>query len=116
MGIIFYFSTQQTAEILPETVPHFIFFKSLHLIEYAILAILLFFALLKNKTSIIFAYLYALSDEIHQTFIAGRSGRFKDTLIDLLGIIIGLYILKKTSKNQSYKPVFFLSYTTVDIS
>ena len=106
MAVIFFFSTQQTAEILPETVPHFIFFKSLHLIEYAILAILIFFALLKNKTSIIFAYLYALSDEIHQTFIVGRSGRFKDTFIDLLGIIIGLYILKKLRKIKAINQFF----------
>jgi VanZ family protein len=106
MGVIFYFSTRQTAEIIPETIPHFIFFKSLHVLEYAVLAILIFFALLKDKQTIILAYLYALSDEIHQTFIAGRSGRFKDTFIDLLGIIIGLYILKQLRKikaiNQSF--------------
>lgn len=106
MGIIFYFSTQQTAEIIPETVPHFLFFKSLHLIEYAILAVLIFFALLKNKTTIIFAYLYALSDEIHQTFIVGRSGRFKDTFIDLLGIIIGLYLLKQLRKFKAIDQLF----------
>ena len=45
MGIIFYFSTQQTAGIISETIPHFIFFKTLHILEYAALAILLFFAL-----------------------------------------------------------------------
>lgn len=106
MGIIYYFSTRQTAEILPETVPHFIFFKSLHLIEYGILAVLFFFALLKEKQAIIFAYLYALSDEIHQTFIAGRSGRFKDTFIDLLGIIIGLYVLKKLRKIKAINHFF----------
>jgi len=106
MGIIFYFSTQQTAEIIPETVPHFIFFKSLHILEYATLAILVFFALLKNKPTIIFAYLYALSDEIHQTFVAGRSGRFKDTFIDLLGIIIGLLILKQLRKIKAIRQFF----------
>lgn len=106
MGIIYYFSTRQTAEILPETVPHFIFFKSLHLIEYGILAVLFFFALLKEKQAIIFAYLYALSDEIHQTFIVGRSGRFKDTFIDLLGIIIGLYVLKKLRKIEAINRFF----------
>ncbi len=106
MAVIFFFSTRQTADILPETVPHFIFFKSLHLIEYAILAILLFFALLKEKKTIIFAYLYALSDEIHQTFVAGRSGRFKDTFIDLIGIIIGLYILKQLRKIKAINRYF----------
>jgi VanZ family protein len=106
MGVIFYFSTQQTAEIIPETVPHFIFFKSLHILEYATLAVLIFFALLKEKQALIFAYLYALSDEIHQTFISGRSGRFKDTLIDLLGIIIGLYVLKQLRKIEAINRFF----------
>lgn len=106
MGIIYYFSTRQTAEILPETVPHFIFFKSLHILEYATLAVLIFFAFLKEKQAIIFAYLYALSDEIHQTFIVGRSGRFKDTFIDLLGIIIGLYVLKQLRKIEAINRFF----------
>lgn len=107
MGIIFYFSTQQTSGIISETIPHFIFFKSLHLLEYATLAILLFYAIKKNKETIIIAYLYALSDEVHQTFVMGRSGRLKDTLIDLLGIIIGLLILKKLRKIESINRIFF---------
>jgi VanZ family protein len=98
MGVIFFFSTQQTANIIPETVPHFIFFKSLHLLEYAFLAILLFYAFSRKKHTIIIAYLYALSDEIHQTFIPGRSGRLRDTLIDLIGIFLGLIILKQLRK------------------
>jgi len=107
MAIIFYFSTKPTADIIPETVPHFIFFKSLHILEYALLAILLFFAFLKDKPTVIFAYLYALSDEIHQTFVPGRSGRFKDTLIDLLGIIIGLLILKQLLKIKAVNRLFY---------
>jgi len=106
MGIIFYFSTRQTANIIPETVPHFLFFKTLHLLEYATLAILIFYALLKKKETIIFAYLYALSDEIHQTFIVGRSGRLRDTIIDLIGIIIGLFLLKKLRKIESINKIF----------
>jgi VanZ family protein len=106
MGIIFYFSTQQTSGIITETVPHFIFFKTLHLLEYATLAILLFFAILKNKETIIIAYLYAFSDEVHQTFVVGRSGRLKDTIIDLVGIIIGLLILKKLRKIESVNRYF----------
>lgn len=106
MGIIFYFSTQQTSDIITETVPHFLFFKTLHILEYATLAILLFFAILKNKQTIIFAYLYAFSDEVHQTFVSGRSGRLKDTLFDLVGIIIGLLILKKLRKIESINKIF----------
>lgn len=35
---------------------------------------------------------YAASDEIHQLFIIGRSGRIVDVLIDSLGILTGIVI------------------------
>ena len=33
--------------------------------------------------------LYAATDEYHQTFVPGRSGRVSDVLVDLLGSAIG---------------------------
>lgn len=49
-----------------------------------------------NKISIICSALigvsYAISDEIHQLFIIGRSGNAKDVIIDSLGIFIGISI------------------------
>lgn len=106
MAIIFYFSTQQTSGIIPETVPHFIFFKTLHLLEYAALGILIYFAILREKQTIIIAYLYALSDEIHQTFVIGRSGRLRDTFIDLVGIIVGLLLLRQLLKIKFFRRIF----------
>ena len=35
------------------------------------------------------SYLYAVFDEVHQT-LSGRFGRWQDTLIDLIGIAIGI--------------------------
>ena len=43
--------------------------------------------------AILISYLYACTDEFHQTFVTDRTGQFSDTLIDLLGIIIGIGIL-----------------------
>ena len=40
----------------------------------------------------VFGTLYAISDEIHQTFIPGRSGEIRDVIIDSLGIFTGLLI------------------------
>ena len=37
--------------------------------------------------------LYACSDEIHQTFVKGRSGQVLDVLIDTLGVFIGALII-----------------------
>ncbi len=44
---------------------------------------------LKNKIilTIIFGFLYAISDELHQTFVEGRAGQFRDVLIDTSGVI-----------------------------
>lgn len=37
-----------------------------------------------------FGYLYAVADELHQT-LSGRYGRWEDTLIDLAGIVMGIF-------------------------
>lgn len=36
-----------------------------------------------------FIFLYACTDEFHQLFISGRSGQFKDVLIDTAGGLLG---------------------------
>ena len=53
----------------------------------------------------LFCFLYACSDEWHQTFIPQRSGRFTDVLIDCVGILFGLLLhnilwtMQERSKN-----------------
>lgn len=76
--------------------------KVAHISEYFILCLLVSL-LLKcysipiNKMLIltfIICYVYACSDEIHQLFISERSGSFIDTLVDSIGILLWLIILK----------------------
>ena len=43
--------------------------------------------------TLISGMLYAISDEVHQTFIAGRSGQVSDVLLDWSGIILGTIIV-----------------------
>ena len=38
-----------------------------------------------------FSYIYACLDEIHQIFVEGRAGMFSDTIIDLGGIVAGVF-------------------------
>lgn len=47
---------------------------------------------LKSFWVIVFCFLYACSDEIHQYFVAGRSCMFTDVIIDTCGSITGLAI------------------------
>lgn len=71
--------------------------KTAHMTEYAVLSILLYVwigywdMLVRKKAglSILIASLYAASDEFHQLFVAGRSGRVTDVLIDSSGAVIG---------------------------
>ena len=39
--------------------------------------------------TIVSGALYAMTDEIHQTFISGRSGQITDVLLDTFGVIVG---------------------------
>ncbi len=105
MIVIFYFSSRSTTGIGTNTINRFLILKSFHLIEYAFLSILLFLAFKKLKISIIIAYIYAISDEFHQTFIPGRTGRFRDTLIDLIGIFIGIFIFSQLKKIKIPKKI-----------
>lgn len=75
--------------------------KVAHFSEYLILFLLacnVSKIYIKNKKnmiySIVFVFLYACTDEIHQYFIPGRSMSFKDVLIDTSGAIIGYLVIK----------------------
>jgi len=95
MAVIFYFSSLPTAGVISTNpTDRFYIYKSFHLIEYAVLGILLFIASRKIKIAVPIAYLYSCTDEIHQFFTPSRTSKFTDTLVDLLGIFIGLTIFK----------------------
>lgn len=100
MCFIFFLSSRSTAGIGYSSIDRFLILKSFHLIEYAILAMLVYFAIRKTNTSVYISYLYAVTDEIHQSFVPGRTPKFSDTLIDLLGIFIGLAILFLVKKRK----------------
>lgn len=47
---------------------------------------------LKSLGIIVFGFLYAFSDEMHQKFSAGRSCEFRDIMIDTCGVTTGLLV------------------------
>jgi len=102
MGVIFFFSSQGRVSIDDSLLISFIFFKTLHLIEYCILYLLarvaFFHASQSERLAFIFSLIYAISDEVHQSFIATRDGNPRDVLIDLIGIAIGLNIFRYLQK------------------
>ncbi|MFA5780116.1 MAG: VanZ family protein [Elusimicrobiota bacterium] len=86
--------------------------KGAHITEYFILTILLIRAFRrsfrKSYAFLIFwpsviSFLYAVSDEYHQTFIKNRCGTPWDVLVDIVGIllVVYLYIKKGNVKNEN---------------
>ncbi len=73
--------------------------KVAHMVEFAILALLLVRALSGSTSwprkrvfwaAFFFSVLYAWSDEFHQSFVPGRVMSMKDVLIDTIGAAITL--------------------------
>ncbi|HWQ88481.1 MAG TPA: VanZ family protein [Desulfitobacteriaceae bacterium] len=51
-----------------------------------------------------FCLLYAVSDEIHQLYVPGRSGQIRDILIDGCGVLVGSIIYKSGSFLRARRP------------
>ncbi|MBQ3182803.1 MAG: VanZ family protein [Clostridia bacterium] len=78
--------------------------KTAHFSVYTLLGMLVSLAIAQhtNKFSLI-SYgtgtLYAISDEIHQLYVPGRSGQISDVLLDSAGVLLGcilIFIIYKT--------------------
>lgn len=96
---------------------NFVVRKAGHFTEYFILYMLLYNAISEKVSfkkclilSLMITFLYASSDEFHQTFVPGREGRFRDVLIDTLGgtfslsmICLSKYIKNKNNKSKKTK-------------
>jgi VanZ family protein len=64
--------------------------KLAHLAEYAILGGLLVRASRSPTAALLLASTYAVTDELHQTFVTGRHGSPVDWLIDTAGAFLGV--------------------------
>lgn len=101
MIVIFLFSTRQKVAISDSYAVSFLFFKTLHLIEYTFLYVVSYRAFLNSgiqkKWAFMYAWiltvLYAITDEIHQLFVPTREGKLRDVIIDAIGGGIGWIIL-----------------------
>ncbi len=92
----------------------FIIRKSAHFSLFAMLGFLVSMSVgrrrlfsLSSAGVMLFCFLYAVSDEIHQSFVPGRSCEFRDMMIDTSGSLTGMlasmaimYILTKISENR----------------
>jgi VanZ family protein len=89
----------------------FLLRKIAHGLVFAVLTFLLFRALPTRleKGILRLGYagaatlLYALVDEVHQTFVPGRSGALADVAIDAIGIVAMLLLLSVLSNSRRYR-------------
>ena len=71
-----------------------------HLATYALLAGFLLWALSGRHapsgravlSALLLTLLYALSDELHQALVPGRTGRLDDVVVDMVGGVVGVVV------------------------
>ena len=70
--------------------------KAAHFTEYTVMGFLWYLLLRKKRRNILLSIgataFYAASDELHQKFVAGRSGQISDVLLDTCGGCFGVFI------------------------
>ena len=110
MGVIFWLSSRtadessaQSSEVLEwlyrvfgdNFFTTFIVRKLAHCLEFTglglLFAVSLYLTRSKRSTlfAILFTSLYAVTDEVHQIFVTGRSCEFRDWVIDTFGALVG---------------------------
>ncbi|WP_339147928.1 MULTISPECIES: VanZ family protein [unclassified Sutcliffiella] len=98
------------ANINVEAISYFVR-KNAHFFAYLLLGLLCLNAIRTSgvslKKSAIFALflsvVYAISDEVHQLYVPGRSGQFSDVILDSAGALtgIGLYLVGRHLKKKN---------------
>jgi VanZ family protein len=92
------------------TLANFAVRKLAHFTEYFILYMLMYNALIESFNfrkaliySVIGVFLYASSDEFHQSFVPERGPSFKDVLIDTSGGVFALFVVYISSMRRKNK-------------
>jgi VanZ family protein len=104
-GLIFYLSSQPHPE---DDLPSFVLSfsdKVLHVVEYAALGGLCYRALrwgtneswgnLALPLAVLFASLYGISDEIHQSLVPFRDSSWLDWVADTIGAAVGAAVMSR---------------------
>ena len=134
MTTIFHLSGKVGIAVTHEFTTDFLIFKTLHMLEYGLLLFLVFRALFwstrqfipsasSHKTfveltpeelnsllllSFLITLTYAISDEIHQTYVISRDGSFRDIFVDSIGMLTMVFFIKQAFA----KKLKYLSWRT----
>ncbi|MBN1326202.1 VanZ family protein [Candidatus Falkowbacteria bacterium] len=109
MGAIYFLSSRSLSFMSPTDIWQFIIRKMAHMFEYAILCLLIYRILSTTEKRHVYwnlfwalamTVLYAFSDEYHQTFTSGRTGTYRDVIIDSTGAIVTVWLLYLNHKHK----------------
>jgi hypothetical protein len=110
-GLIFWFSAQPNLRVAPDEGLDFIVRKAGHMFVFGVLAMLLWhgFADARVRWPFVWAWslaaLYAIGDELHQAFTAGRHPSPVDVGIDCIGVLVGLAVAAAWVRTGYASPV-----------
>jgi VanZ family protein len=94
-AVIFVMSSLPGADFSTNDGQNFAIRKVLHVLEFATLFLTFYRATKKLSISVILTVLFAITDEWHQTYIPGRTGKLQDIFIDSIGAGLGGLVLWK---------------------
>lgn len=99
MGLIFLASSTPASRLPYFGVMDLLVKKGGHALGYALLGLSYFHALPRRLSvpyravmALLMAILFSLSDEFHQSFVAGRTSTLRDVLIDTGGASLALFV------------------------
>ena len=101
LTVIFAFSSRPTKVTSEIYWQDFVVKKLAHIIEYGILTVLIYRALVNSNVekkeagfySIILSLMYGVSDEFHQRFVPGRMPTVRDVFFDIIGAVLAIYFI-----------------------
>jgi VanZ family protein len=103
MALIFALSSQSTLVIIKGDTDEKLFYKTAHVLAYAMLAWLWWRALAPQRqigwsilmAAVALTTLYGVSDEFHQLFVPGRHARLADVFFDAGGALAMILLIRR---------------------
>ncbi|MGE5589403.1 MAG: VanZ family protein [Bacillota bacterium] len=120
-ALIFYatsspaYTGEHTGQVLAQTLPaaapfavrvlNMVLRKSTHVLVFAALALLVWWALPPGPRRLAAAWgltaLYAATDELHQAFVPGRSAEVTDVLLDAAAALVALVLFRAARRRTA---------------